>query len=92
MTDKAIQEGFAHLKDAREYDNLYHAAVSRAEADWLVGINCTRALTCKYNAQLSCEVSLDRSKDQQCQNIFERKKRIHSKESTRGQFEAYKSR
>lgn len=54
VTDKAIQEGFAHLKDAREYDNLYHAAVSRAEADWLVGINCTRALTCKYNAQLSC--------------------------------------
>lgn len=54
VTDKAIKEGFAHLKDAKEYDNLYHAAVSRAEADWLVGINCTRALTCKYNAQLSC--------------------------------------
>ena len=54
VTDKAIQEGFSHLKDAREYDNLYHAAVSRAEADWLVGINATRALTCKYNAQLSC--------------------------------------
>ena len=34
--------------------NLYAAAVSRAEADWLVGINATRALTCKYNAQLSC--------------------------------------
>ncbi|NCB93521.1 MAG: DNA topoisomerase III [Clostridia bacterium] len=54
VTDKAIREGFAHLKDAKEYDNLYHAAVSRAEADWLVGINATRALTCKYNAQLSC--------------------------------------
>lgn len=54
VTDKAINEGFAHLKDAKEYVNLYHAAVSRAEADWLVGINCTRALTCKYNAQLSC--------------------------------------
>ena len=54
MTDKAIREGFAHLKNAREYDHLYHAAVSRAEADWLVGINATRALTCKYNAQLSC--------------------------------------
>ena len=54
VTDKAIQEGFSHLKDAREYDNLYHAAVSRADADWLVGINATRALTCKYNAQLSC--------------------------------------
>lgn len=54
VTDKAIREGFERLKDAREYDNLYRAAVSRAEADWLVGINATRALTCKYNAQLSC--------------------------------------
>lgn len=54
VTDKAIQEGFAHLRDGREYNNLYAAAAARAEADWLVGINATRALTCKYNAQLSC--------------------------------------
>ena len=54
VTDKAIREGFANLKDGREYDNLYDAAMCRAEADWLVGINATRALTCKYNAQLSC--------------------------------------
>ena len=54
VTDKAIREGFAHLKEGRQYDPLYHAARSRAEADWLVGINATRALTCKYNAQLSC--------------------------------------
>ena len=54
VTDKAIREGFAHLKDGKEYNNLYAAAVARAEADWLVGINATRALTCKYNAQLSC--------------------------------------
>lgn len=54
ITDKAIREGFANLKPGKEYDNLYRAAVSRAEADWLVGINATRALTCKYNAQLSC--------------------------------------
>ena len=54
VTDKAIREGFAHLRDAREYEHLYEAALSRAEADWLVGINATRALTCKYNAQLSC--------------------------------------
>ncbi len=54
VTDKAIREGFAHLRDGREYNNLYAAAVARAEADWLVGINATRALTCKYNAQLSC--------------------------------------
>lgn len=54
VTDKAIREGFAHLKDGRAYNHLYDAAVSRAEVDWLVGINATRALTCKYNAQLSC--------------------------------------
>lgn len=54
VTDKAIREGFAHLRDGRAYMNLYAAAEARAEADWLVGINGTRALTCKYNAQLSC--------------------------------------
>lgn len=54
VTDKAIKEGFNKLKDGREYENLYHSAVARAEADWIVGINATRALTCKYNAQLSC--------------------------------------
>lgn len=54
VTDKAIRDGFSHLKDEKEYRNLYAAASARAEADWLVGINATRALTCKYNAQLSC--------------------------------------
>lgn len=54
VTDKAIREGFAHLKDGRTYDNLYQAAVARAESDWIVGMNATRALTCKYNASLSC--------------------------------------
>lgn len=54
VTDKAIREGFSHLRDGRQYNNLYYAAKSRAEADWLVGINATRALTCKHNAQLSC--------------------------------------
>ena len=53
QTDKAILDGFKNLKDGRAYDNLYKAAVCRAEADWLVGLNVTRALTCKYNAQLS---------------------------------------
>lgn len=53
QTNRAIIEGFRNLKDGREYENLYHAAVCRAEADWLVGLNVTRALTCKYNAQLS---------------------------------------
>lgn len=54
VTDKAIQDGFRNLRDGRDYDNLYRAAAARAEADWLVGMNGTRALTCKYNAQLSC--------------------------------------
>lgn len=53
QTVKAIKEGFAHLKDGKEYENLYRSAQARAEADWLVGLNATRALTCKYNAQLS---------------------------------------
>ena len=54
VTDKAIRDGFAHLKNGHDYDDLYRAAQARAEADWLVGMNGTRALTCKYNAQLSC--------------------------------------
>jgi len=53
QTDKAILDGFKNLKPGKDYNNLYTAAVCRAEADWLVGLNVTRALTCKYNAQLS---------------------------------------
>ena len=54
VTDKAIKDGFNKLKDGRLYENLYASAVARSEADWIVGINATRALTSKYNAQLSC--------------------------------------
>lgn len=54
VTDKAIREGFRNLKDGKAYDHLYASAAARAEADWLVGINATRALTCEHNAQLSC--------------------------------------
>lgn len=54
VTDKAIREGFSRLRKGSEYENLYASAVARAEADWVVGINATRALTCKHNAQLSC--------------------------------------
>ena len=53
QTDKAIREGFAHLRPAAEYDNLFRSARARSEADWLVGLNVTRALTCRHNAQLS---------------------------------------
>ncbi|ARK32833.1 DNA topoisomerase III [Halalkalibacter krulwichiae] len=54
VTDRAIKEGFQKLKDSSAYEGLYHSAVARAEADWYVGINGTRALTTKYHAQLSC--------------------------------------
>ncbi|MCL2488420.1 MAG: DNA topoisomerase III [Oscillospiraceae bacterium] len=53
QTDKAVRDGFANLRPAGEYYNLFLSAVSRAEADWLVGLNVTRALTCKHNASLS---------------------------------------
>lgn len=53
-TDKAIKDGFKNLKEASKYENLYNSAIARAEADWIVGINATRALTTKFNAQLSC--------------------------------------
>ena len=45
LTDKAIREGLAHLKTGSAYDNLYHSAKARSEADWLVGINASRALS-----------------------------------------------
>lgn len=53
QTEKAIKDGFSGLKDASLYDNLYRAAESRAAADWYVGMNVTRALTCHYDAKLS---------------------------------------
>lgn len=53
VTDKAIRDGFKQLKPGKQYENLYDSAVARAEADWYVGLNATRALTTKYNAQLS---------------------------------------
>jgi DNA topoisomerase-3 len=53
QTDKAITEGFRNLRPSAQYDNLYKAAKCRAQADWFVGLNVTRALTCRHNAQLS---------------------------------------
>ncbi|MGI5921869.1 MAG: DNA topoisomerase III [Syntrophomonadaceae bacterium] len=53
QTDAAIREGFNHLQPGTAFNNLYDAAVCRAQADWLIGLNVTRALTCKFNAQLS---------------------------------------
>lgn len=74
-TDKAIKEGFNNLKDGHKYDNLYYSAIARAEADWIVGINATRALTTKYNAQLSCgrvqtpTVSIIKKREDEIQNF-----------------------
>jgi DNA topoisomerase III len=53
QTDQSIKEGFARLKPGQDYNRLYQSAVCRAEADWLIGLNVTRALTSKYNAQLA---------------------------------------
>ncbi|PAV30954.1 DNA topoisomerase III [Virgibacillus profundi] len=53
VTDKAIRDGFKQLKPGAKYENLYESAVARSEADWYVGLNATRALTTKFNAQLS---------------------------------------
>ena len=49
QTDQAIKEGFAKLKEGADYDPLYRSALSRAEADWLVGINATRAYSIKFS-------------------------------------------
>ncbi len=53
MTDEAIKEGFANLKDNKDYYQLYQSAKCRSEADWLVGINATRLFSVKYNQKLT---------------------------------------
>ena len=53
QTETAIREGFRTLKDGKGYDNLFHAAECRSEADWIIGLNISRALSCKYDARLS---------------------------------------
>ncbi|MFY1067994.1 DNA topoisomerase 3 [Enterococcus sp. AD013-P3] len=53
QTEKAVKTGFAQLKPAKDYENLYQSAVARGKADWLVGLNVTRALTVKYEDNLN---------------------------------------
>ncbi len=53
MTDDAIREGFASLKDNKQYQRLYQSARCRSEADWLVGINFTRLFTLRYGTKLT---------------------------------------
>ena len=52
LEDSAIREGFNHLRDGKEYDRLYEAALSRSKADWIVGINGTRLFTTLYHKKL----------------------------------------
>ena len=53
MEDSAIREGFSHLQPSADYDSLYRAALCRARADWLVGINATRLYSCLYHRTLN---------------------------------------
>ena len=53
MENEAIRDGFARLGDGKEYDALYHSALCRAKADWIIGINATRLFSCLYNKTLN---------------------------------------
>lgn len=53
QTEAALEQAFKEMKDGKEYDGLYQSAFARSCADWYVGLNVTRALTCKYDMQLS---------------------------------------
>ncbi len=53
MEESAIQDGFKNLKDGKDYNNLYHSALCRAKADWIIGINATRLFSCLYNRTLN---------------------------------------
>jgi DNA topoisomerase-3 len=74
MTDAAISEGFKKLKPGEEYDNLYESAKCRSEADWLVGMNASRAFTIKYNTLLS----IGRVQTPTLAMIVERQKEINA--------------
>ena len=72
VTDKTIKDGFKNLKAGDDYLGLYYSGVARANADWLVGINASRALTLKYNASLNC----GRVQTPTLQMVFEREEKI----------------
>jgi DNA topoisomerase-3 len=79
VTNKAIREGFKNLKSGKDYENLFNSAIARAESDWIVGINATRALTTKHNAQLSCgrvqtpTVSIIAQREEEIRNFIPKK-------------------
>ena len=72
VTDKAIKDGFKNLKAGDDYLGLYYSGVARANADWLVGINASRALTLKYNASLNW----GRVQTPTLQMVYEREEKI----------------
>ena len=72
VTDKAIKDGFKNLKAGDDYLGLYYSGVARTNADWLVGINTSRALTLKYNASLNC----GRVQTPTLQMVYEREEKI----------------
>ena len=72
VTDKAIKDGFKNLKAGDDYLGLYYSGVARANADWLVGINASRALTLKYNTSLNC----GRVQTPTLQMVYEREEKI----------------
>lgn len=73
-TDRSIKEGFQKLRPGKDYESLYESAVCRAEADWLIGLNVTRALTTKYQDPLSA----GRVQTPTLALILEREKNIQS--------------
>lgn len=79
VTKKAIINGFQNLKAGKEYNNLFLAAEARAESDWIVGINATRALTTKFGTPLSCgrvqtpTIAMVKSREQKIKNFKAKK-------------------
>lgn len=76
MTDEAIKEGFANLKDQQQYESLYLAGLSRAVGDWLLGMNCTRLYTLMYRQQRGQVLSIGRVQTPTLALIVQRQKEI----------------
>lgn len=76
MTDEAIKEGFANLKDQQHYESLYLAGLSRAVGDWLLGMNCTRLYTLMYRQQRGQVLSIGRVQTPTLALIVQRQKEI----------------
>lgn len=74
MTDAAIKDGFKNLVSASKYDSLYYSAMARAKSDWIVGLNVTRALSCRFNAKLNA----GRVQTPTIAMVVEREKEINS--------------